>query len=568
MKQEYFFTDQMLENEIKDWRGNDFYTGTAGWIPGGNGTWLGSEGYPLRFGIKVPDIGLYQVEVEIPGGEEGLRGLTLCVGRRNIVERGICIPAGGVYRKTFYYGVYPYRPVVGRDDAVTDDIIGLSVIGKGARLGRVCVKSCDDVGQDIPTLFIGGDSTVRDYEGCYPYNPLTNGGSWGQNLLQYMDKMAVCNQAHSGLTTNCFREDGHWELVKANLRPGDVFLFGFGHNDQKRRNLKPYDQFAANIRQYVMEAREMGAVPVLVTPMSRIPSRDQDGWYDLLEAYADSIRGVGREMGAAVIDLHSLTFERFCAMGTEGCQNYFNDTTHVNDYGGALLADLMAREIRGRRMELFYGQMNNGAVARGVPDLALRPDHGAESSQAEERPNLSHDLAELPYVDCRTLPEKEAEVLKKAMAYGLLDPCVRYLHPHEEMPRAQFVFLLLKAVNPARRRPWQGEYCDLSRYEFDAEQIQMALDEGLIDPVTTPGKRFRPDDAITLGELVSFAVRGAKARGERELGMEECFREAGKWGWIGDEGEDGERRVTRGECIGMAVGVRERVSLYALQAVQ
>lgn len=288
------------------------------------------------------------------------------------------------------------------------------MIGKGARLGRVCVKSCDDVGQDIPTLFIGGDSTVRDYEGCYPYNPLTNGGSWGQNLLQYMDKMAVCNQAHSGLTTNCFREDGHWELVKANLRP----------------------------------------------------------------------------------------------------------------------------------------------------------DERAESSQAEERPNLSHELAELPYVDCRTLPEKEAEVLKKAMAYGLLDPCVRHLHPHEEMPRAQFVFLLLKVVKPARRRPWQGEYCDLSRYEFDAEQIQMALDEGLIDPATTPGKRFRPDDAITLGELVSFAVRGAKARGERDLGMEECFGEAEKWGWIGDEGEDRGRRVTRGECVGVVVRVWERVSLYALQAVQ
>lgn len=558
MKKEYFFTDQMCEYEIRNEVGDDFYTGTAGWIPGGDGIWQESEGYPLRYGIRVPHIGRYQVEVEIPGGEEGIRGLTLCVGRRNIVERGICIPAGGVYRRTFYYGVYPYRPVVGRDEAVTDFMIGISVIGKGARLGRVCVRSCEDEGMDIPTLFIGGDSTVRDYEGCYPYNPLTNGGSWGQNLLQYMDKMAVCNQAHSGLTTNCFREDGHWELVKAHMRPGDVFLFGFGHNDQKRRNLKPYDQFVANIRQYVMETREMGAVPVLVTPMSRIPSRDQDGWYDLLEVYADSIRRVGREMGAAVIDLHRLTFELFCSMGIEVCQNYFNDTTHVNDYGGALLADLMAQEIRRLRIEPLYSHMNDNVMARWEPDLSLCPDKRAESSQVEERPNLSHELVELPYVDCRTLPEKEIQVLKKAMAYGLLDPCVRHLHPHEEMPRAQFVFLLLKAVKPAFRRPWQGEYCDLGRYEFDAEQIQMALDEGLIDPVTTPEKRFRPDDAINLGELVSFAVRGAKMREEREMGMEECFREAEKWGWMEGLGEDRGRRVTRGECVGMVVGVWER----------
>ena len=64
-------------------------------------------------------------------------------------------------------------------------------------------------------------------------------------------------------------------------------------NDQKRRNLKPYDQFASNVRCYVMETRRLGAVPVLVTPMSRIPVRDEKGWYDLLEAHADSIRRVG-----------------------------------------------------------------------------------------------------------------------------------------------------------------------------------------------------------------------------------------------------------------------------------
>ena len=97
MKQEYFFTDQMLENEIKDWRGNDFYTGTAGWIPGGNGTWLGSEGYPLRFGIKVPDIGLYQVEVESSrrgrraSGADSLRGEEKYSGAGNLYScrRGV-----------------------------------------------------------------------------------------------------------------------------------------------------------------------------------------------------------------------------------------------------------------------------------------------------------------------------------------------------------------------------------------------------------------------------------------------------------------------------------------------
>ena len=592
---EYRFTDQCFENatengtlkrlwaselytqeagagflpEREDCAGEDFYTGTAGWIPGGKGreeervtrrdcpegVEISSESYPLRFGVHTEHVGRYKVAVEICGGKDGLSGLTLSAGRRNIVDRDISIPANTAYSKTFYYAVYPYRPVVRKDEPVTDFMIGISIMGKGARLSRVCVESCDGTGEQVPALFIGGDSTVRDYEGRYPYNPLTNGGSWGHNLLQYLDGMAVCNQAHSGLTTNCFRQDGHWELVKANIRPGDVFLFGFGHNDQKRRNLKPYDQFASNVRCYVMETRRLGAVPVLVTPMSRIPVRDEKGWYDLLEAHADSIRRVGQEMNVPVIDLHSLTFDVFCSMGPKMCQNYFNDTTHVNDYGGALLADMMVKEIQRLRIEPLCSHMNHTVFCGWEPDLSLRPQGQAESSKIEERPNLSMDLPELPYEDCRSLPKKDVEMLKQAMKYGLLDPCVRYLHPLEEMPRAQFVFLFLKAVKPMLRRPWQGEYCDLSRYEYDAEQIQAAWDENLIDPETTPDDRFRPDDPLTLGELISFTVRALRPKQQRSIGSLECIREARKLGWIKDTCQDMNRIVTRAEAIQMTVNL-------------
>lgn len=592
---EYRFTDQCLGNftenetvkrlwasdlctketgagflpEREEGAGEDFYTGTAGWIPGekekekeevklrdcSEGVEISSEGYPLRFGVYVKDTGRYRVTVEICGGKEGASGLTLSVGRRNIVDRGISVLPGAVYRKTFYYAVYPYRPVVREDHPITDRMIGISVTGKGARLSRGILEHCDEIGEQIPVLFIGGDSTVRDYEGIYPYNPLTNGGSWGQNLLQYLNGMAVCNQAHSGMTTNCFREDGHWELVKENIRPGDVFLFGFGHNDQKRRNLKAYDQFASNFRRYVMETRKLGAVPVLVTPMSRIPVLDGYGWYDLLEDHADSIRRVGREMNVPVIDLHSLTFKKFCSMGPEICQNYFKDTTHVNDYGGALLADLMAKEIQRLRIEPLCSHISHTVFYGWEPDLSLRPQGQEESSRIEERPNLSMDLPELPYEDCRSLPEPDVEMLKRAMKYGLLDPCVRHLHPLEEMPRAQFVFLFLKAVKPVIRRPWQGMYCDLSRYEYDAEQVQAAWDEDLIDPQTTPEDRFRPDDPLTLGELVSFTVRALHPKQQRRIGVLECIREAKALGWIKDSCQDMDRIVTRAEAIQMTVNM-------------
>lgn len=111
-------------------------------------------------------------------------------------------------------------------------------------------------------------------------------------------------------------------------------------------------------------------------------------------------------MNIPVIDLHSLTFEAFCSMGSETCQNYFNDTTHVNDYGGALLADMMVKEIRRLRIEPPCSHMNHTVSGGWEPDLSLRPQGQAESSKIEERPNLSMDLPELPYEDCRSLTKR------------------------------------------------------------------------------------------------------------------------------------------------------------------
>ena len=117
------------------------------------------------------------------------------------------------------------------------------------------------------------------------------------------------------------------------------------------------------------------------------------------------------------------------------------------------------------------------------------------------------------------------------------------------------MFLFLKAVKPTLRRPWQGEYCDLSRYEYDAEQIQAAWDENLIDPETTPDDRFRPDDPLTLGELISFTVRGIPpqtAEKDWKSGMHPGGR---KTGWIKDTCQDMNRVVTRAEAIQMTVNL-------------
>lgn len=530
----------------------DKFTGTAGWNPYGKKTeheaeivWdtygveCSNKNYPLRFRADVPKNGVYAVSVTIRSKKEKVSGVHLYSGRRNLVKRDIVIEAGEAVTCRFYTHVCEYIPVMGKPP-VEDQAIYVSLIGEG-----VCMESVSLEEAEVPTLFIAGDSLIGDYIGGYPYNPIINGGSWGQNMLQYFDGLAVCNQAHGGMTTNCFRDDGHWDIVCRNIRPGDIFMMEFGHNDQKRRNLRPYGQYAANLRWYIHEIRKRGAYPVIVTSLSRIPSRDEDGYYDLLEEYADSCRKVGKEWHVPVLDLHSYSFELLCKMGVENCKVYFNDVTHTNDYGALLVAQYLAEEIRKQKIEPLYHCMNTFQGEPWKPDTSLYPSDAVSSDQKEEKPILSTDLPELPYADCKHI--RQLNGLKEAMAKGLLDPCLKFYHPFDEMPRGQFLYLFFKAVKAPYKRPYQGEYCDIYKYEWDAQNVQAALDAGLIDKETTKDSRFRPDDALTGGELVSMMVRSLHPMDDREWTIPQCEQQAKSLGLIW-EGYQRDGWVNRADC--------------------
>lgn len=544
-------------------RSADRFTGTGGFNPaekGGGGAnpalrqspygvELSGRGYPLRFRVRVPHKGVYKITVTIHGGNSGVAGLQLFTGRRNLVKRDVNIAAGDIFTCSFYCHVCEYIPVIGKP-AMLDCSVYAGVLGAPARLSAVTAEEAS-----APTLFLAGDSLVTDYDGLYPYNPLLNGGSWGQNLLPYFSRAAVNNQAHGGMTANCFRTDGHWDIVDANIRSGDIFMMEFGHNDQKRRNLKAFDQYASHLRWYIRQVRKRGAYPVIVTPLSRIPAKDEDGFYDLLEDYAESCRRVGRECKVPVIDLHRNSFRWLCGIGTETAGYYFMDTTHTNDYGALLMADYIAAEIRRQQIAPLYHQIEQMQAILPPPDLSLRPEGLIAGGEKEERPILPVDLPELPYEDCRGIARED--ILKKAMAKGLLDPCVKYFHPFDGMPRGQFLYILSKAAGMPGNRPYLGRYCDIYRYEFDAKLVQAALDAALIDEQTTPDDRFRPDDNLTEGELVSFVVRAMQRPGKRNLSIARCETIADEKGllWAGYRRE---RPGTRLQCVAALLWLMEQ----------
>jgi rhamnogalacturonan acetylesterase len=80
----------------------------------------------------------------------------------------------------------------------------------------------------LPTLFIIGDSTVRNGQGT------GTGGQWGWGdlLAPYFDtnKINVINRALGGTSSRTFYRD-RWPGVRAKLKPGDFVIMQFGHND-------------------------------------------------------------------------------------------------------------------------------------------------------------------------------------------------------------------------------------------------------------------------------------------------------------------------------------------------
>ena len=204
-----------------------------------------------------------------------------------------------------------------------------------------------------------GDSTCATKE-LAKQNPERG---WGQLFRPLFDgSVTVCNHAANGRSTKSFRDEGRWKTVCDGLRPGDYVFIQFGHNDQKQSDSTRYAspvQYAANLRRYVAETRERGAVPVLLTPIVR--RRFTDGILDDTHGpYAAAVRRVAAETGTVLIDAERLTREWVSRLGDEVSTAYYmwvepgtnprwpdgrQDNTHLNVRGARTVARMIAARL-------------------------------------------------------------------------------------------------------------------------------------------------------------------------------------------------------------------------------
>ena len=501
---------------------------------GDKGVYIAKDRYVLVFRADVPDEGIYRVCVKVVATNGNITDMRIFAGRRNMIARGINVQEGSEYSKSFLTTVYPYIPAMTSVPNCQKSIY-ISVSGKNAGFSEISIEKISDV----KTLWIAGDSTLTDQNAGFPYYSYGSCAGWAQEIAGFFENIAVNNQAHSGMTSNCFRDDGHWDIVYDRIREGDIFMLQFGHNDQKRRNLAAFGGYADNLRWYVSKIREKKAYPILLSPISRIPFEDNGKMRSLLQAHADATKAVADELNVPFIDLHKITFDYWCSLG-ESAKDYFmpGDITHTNEYGAIYIADQIALQIRNRHIIPLSTEISTSL------GFALLPD--SDTKDLPKEPVSGMFEIDIPYTDIDGIPEYDYMV--KALRYGLLDPCVMHLHPTEVMPRAQLLMVLFKALRISGKRPYNGKFCDLSRYEWDSSYVEACIDENLIDAETTPDDRFRPDDALTIQEFASFVIRGMqKDAASRNLSLSECLNKAISHGIV-KEGRAAEDSITRAEC--------------------
>lgn len=422
----------------------------------------------------------------------------------------------------------------GQTTAYSDTTLDITILAGQPRISELTVEEVD-----CATIYIAGDSTVTDQSADYPYAPGTSYSGWGQMLSAYLTgDVAVSNHAHSGLTTESFREEGHYAIVEKYIRKGDYCLFQFAHNDQKLDHLKAQGGYRQNLEHYIRECREKGAYPILVTPLARNTWKGGDGSYnDLLAEYAGVCKEIGSELQVPVVDLHGRSMEWIMQNGREAVRTSFfpDDYTHTNDYGAYRMAGFVADEL--------------AHVCRnwpGYPFLAACVTGG---------------FGEWNPPACITLPVKPAAYEHVSNPEGDAQLFAEISDPDHLASRVDVLDMVIKTVRFFYTNVYNDMFADVIGHEWYAGAVECAYQNGIIDEHLVENGYFYPEKEVTLEEFLVFAINGYKSR--RELPPqtpcaydENCtpwampyVRAASELGLLERDGRDDLHRVvTRGEA--------------------
>lgn len=310
-------------------------------------------GHPFFFSFDAPE-GNYTVTVSL--GSDAAATTTVKAELRRLMIETADTPAGDALTKTFIVNVRtPNLPGGGqvrlkapRESEVEarawDSRITLEFDGQNPSVREITVAPVE-----VPTIYLLGDSTVCDQSG-EPY------AAWGQMLPRFFKPtVAIANHAESGETVSDSNGRFRFRKILSLIKPGDVFIVQFGHNDMKEMKTDPNapQKYKAGLIDWVHQVQARGATAVIVTSMNR-HSFENGAVTNSLKPYPQLAREAAAETGAALVDLNAQSKTLYEALGEEGSLALFEhsadgsqrDGTHQSPYGAYELAKIIAQGLR------------------------------------------------------------------------------------------------------------------------------------------------------------------------------------------------------------------------------
>ncbi len=219
------------------------------------------------------------------------------------------------------------------------------------------VSACSTKEKSIDVFMVGDSTMANKKTEVYPET------GWGQVVDQYFDSLVtVHNHAVNGRSTKSFVDEGRWQVVLDSLTKGDFVLIQFGHNDQKHKDSTrytiPFESYSENLEKYVLETREKGATPILLTSIVRRKFDENGQLVDTHGDYPVAMRQVAERLNVSLIDLQKLTEDLVQSMGDEPSKELYlwtlptekypkgrEDNTHLRVEGAKKIAELAARQL-------------------------------------------------------------------------------------------------------------------------------------------------------------------------------------------------------------------------------
>ncbi len=238
-----------------------------------------------------------------------------------------------------------------------------------AVLAAALAPAADDPPAKMPTLFIVGDSTVK--------NGTKGQQGWGDPVAAHFDKakIKVENHAIGGRSSRTFQTEGRWDKILAAAKPGDFVLIQMGHNDggplddaarargsirgtgdetkeidnpitKKKEVVHTYGWY---MRKYVADAREKKMIPIIVSPIPHCPQKQVQKDEVEKSNYVVWSEEVAKSEKIDFVHLNKLVMAKYAELTPADIKSkYFTpaDNTHTSPGGAELNAACVAEGLR------------------------------------------------------------------------------------------------------------------------------------------------------------------------------------------------------------------------------